>query len=530
AEEELEHLFTLSLDLLCLADFEGVFRRLNPAWEETLGYSVDELLNRPYFDFIHPDDQAATLVEAARLNSGARSVLFENRYRCKDGTYKWLLWNATPWREERIIFAVARDINERKRAEKRIAAGYAVTEVLADARTLKEASIRILEAVCNNLDWVMGAIWRVDPAASVLRCLELWHKPYISLPQFEEVSRSSAFPKGIGLPGHVWEDGQPIWISDRPTQPSYPRIQVAVNEGLRSSFGFPIRSGGEVIGVMEFFSPEIRQPDSDLLSLFDAIGSQIGQFIERRRAEDELKQYAEYLEAARQAQEEDAKRLASLVQELEAAKKRAEEATRAKSEFLANMSHEIRTPMNAIVGMAGLALETKLSAKQREYLNIVIGSANSLLALINDILDFSKVEARKLELDRVEFNLRESIEASLRVLREHARSKKLSLACRIDPSVPERLIGDPERLRQIVVNLVDNAIKFTAHGEVVLRVVPEKDSESKESAETAGSSPAASTLHFTITDTGIGIPREKQKQIFDAFAQADSSTTRKYGG
>ena len=159
----------------------------------------------------------------------------------------------------------------------------------------------------------------------------------------------------------------------------------------------------------------------------------------------------------------------------------------------------------------------------------MISSANSLLALINDILDFSKVEARKLELDRVDFNLREALETSLKVLKEQARSKKLTLACRIEPEVPPRLLGDPERLRQIIVNLVDNAIKFTAHGEVVLRVT--RDPGRRMAAAGEGSEPpATSALHFTITDTGIGIPLEKQSQIFDAFAQADSSTTRKYGG
>ena len=161
AEDELDHLFHLSLDLICIAGTDGSFKRLNPAWEQTLGFTNEELLAKPYFDFVHPDDRAATLAESEKLAEGAPSVLFENRYRCRDGSYKWLMWNATPGKDG-LIYAAARDITERKRAERRLAAGFAVTAVLAEETTLSAATPRILRAICDSLDWEFGAIWRVD--------------------------------------------------------------------------------------------------------------------------------------------------------------------------------------------------------------------------------------------------------------------------------------------------------------------------------------------------------------------------------
>ncbi|HEV2350209.1 MAG TPA: response regulator [Terriglobia bacterium] len=233
-------------------------------------------------------------------------------------------------------------------------------------------------------------------------------------------------------------------------------------------WSYPIRSGARMVGAVVTFLD----------------------ITERKRAESELRQ----------------------------AKNAAEAANRAKSEFLANMSHEIRTPMNGILGMTELALDTQLTAEQREYLEIVRSSSDSLLRLINDILDFSKIEAGKLDLDPIEFNLQDCLGDAIKPLSLMAHDKGLKLGVDISPNTPAMLVGDPTRLRQILVNLLGNAIKFTERGEVVLSVRQE------------GESLGRFVLHFTVKDTGIGIPEDRQKLIFDAFTQADSSTTRKYGG
>jgi signal transduction histidine kinase/CheY-like chemotaxis protein len=389
----------------------------------------------------------------------------------------------------RLYQEAQKEIVERTHAEKRLGAQYAVARVLAEATTLSEGASEILRAICESLDWEVGGIWRVEGEPASLRCVEVWHLPSLDLAEFVRISRRKIFGPDEGLPGRIWARGSAVWISDVAEEPAFPRGPIASKSGLHAAVGFPLRRGAETLGVLEFFSREIREPDSDLLQLMASIGSQIGQFIERKEAEEALK---------RKTVE-------------------AEESSRLKSQFVSNVSHELRTPINAIIGYSALLLDEaygRVGPEQKGPLEGVVRNANDLLNLVNDVLDLSKIEAGKLSVYPEPLPLSAMLEEVIAGMKPFLDQKSLRVRLNRVEDLPE-IRSDRGKVKQIFTNLISNAIKFTPKGTITIK---EKNRPEKEGVEIA------------IEDTGIGIRPEEIPKLFSAFHQVDADLTREYGG
>ncbi len=457
-EERFRSLIEATAAIVWNTPASGQFEAEQPGWTEFTGQSFDQLKGSGWLDAVHPDDRENT----ARTWSAAvatRSLYqVEHRLRQRNGEYRHMLVRAVPIADKegriREWVGVHTDIDAERRAE------AALREAEARARLLLESSGEGIYGIDTQ-----GVCIFINRAAAEM----LGYRT-------EEVRGQNVH----ALIHHTRPDGSPYPVKDSPIYRSF-----LVGKGCRVNDEILWRRDGTAFPA-EYASYPLRGSDGEIKGAV----VNFTDITERKQVEQELVQ----ANAAAQA------------------------ATRAKSEFLANMSHEIRTPLNGLIGMTDLTLDTELTSEQREYLGMVKLSADHLLNVINDILDFSKIEAGKLDLERVDFDLRDTLDDTVATLAMRAHKKGLELADHVAADVPDALTGDPHRLRQVIVNLLGNAIKFTERGEVVLRVEVRWQTEEE------------ACLRFAVSDTGIGIAADQQQKLFRAFSQADTSTTRKYGG
>ena len=290
--------FTVSPDLLAVIAADGLLQDVNPAWEQMLGVPLTDLRGRSYLSFVDAEDRAAAQAALDLSRRGGTPQTFEVTLRHESRPAIRVLWTAIHVLGEPLLYLIGRDITEQRRRERRLTLQHSVTRLLAACSNVKDIASQLLQMICEAVSWEVGALWVVDAEAALLRCVAVWHRPDIDVPQFLAVSGVMTFPLGIGLPGRAWSSRAPVWVPDVVHDTNFPRMPFVASSGLHGGVAIPIEAGSAVTGVVEFFTCQTHPPAGEVLEVVRAVGSQVGQFMVRQQVEEERERLIGQLQAA----------------------------------------------------------------------------------------------------------------------------------------------------------------------------------------------------------------------------------------
>ena len=576
---------------LLVVDTEDRVQMCNPAFEQLFGYREADIIGELIDPLIVPPESTAEAARLSRRGFEGETARSATQRRRKDGSLVDVELTVVPLTHEGApigAYGIFRDLTEQRRAEHHLRAQYTVAEALAHSETIEEAAPWVLRAVAESVQWQVGAMWIVDKLAAELRCLAFWSAAEVDAHQFEIETRAGRHARGAG-PGRTWESGRPLWTVDVMKEPWFSRAAGAASAGLHAAFSFPMILDGEVIGVVEFFTTSILESNDAILRMFSALGRQLGAFVGRSRAQEQVEGFfamsldllcmvgfdgyftrvnvswqrvlghtredlmaephlnlvhpddreatiAEWAKlpgggvmtsfenryrcqdgsykwllwnAIAKDEEQIVYAVARDNTDRKIAEQEALENLRMRSDFVSFVTHQLRTPLSGIKWMLELAKDAEDADEKASYIQDARESGERLIGLVNDLLDASRLESGKLQVVLEPVRLRTVTDAVLGDLATLVREKGHTVAVDSPPDLPEAML-DLTLLRQVVLNLISNAIKYTpAGGHIDIGIGRD----------------AGGGVRWSIHDSGIGIPKTSQGRLFEKFYRADNAHT-----